>query len=195
MMGQGKEIHDIPELFILTVAFISSCKLFRNKYVSLGGVGLIKTLKRLLAALELLSHDIWLKTRWQKRDVAKCWAPSPRTAKDSPYKGAEQPQFRWNQSDPQGVTTQEKSSCGSWRHPAGSGLKCHIRDVTTMANKSLSTHIYMSTRVRTHVYLLLCSSIFHCSGRETQPTLKDSRHKESLFPNYSNLLLIILFLL
>lgn len=58
MMGQGKEIRDIPELFIITVAFISSCKLFRNKRISLGGVGLIKTLKRLLAALELLSQDI-----------------------------------------------------------------------------------------------------------------------------------------
>lgn len=61
MMGQGKEICDIPELFIITVVLIASCKLFRNEYISLGGVGLMKTLKRLLAALELLSHDVRLK--------------------------------------------------------------------------------------------------------------------------------------
>lgn len=42
MMGQGKEIGDIPELFIITVVFITSCKLFRNEYILLGGVVLIK---------------------------------------------------------------------------------------------------------------------------------------------------------
>ena len=56
MIGQGKEICDIPELFIITV--FTSCKLFRNEYISLGGVGLIKTLKSLLAALALLSHEV-----------------------------------------------------------------------------------------------------------------------------------------
>lgn len=163
-MGQGKEICDIPELFIITVIFITSCKLFKNEYLSLGGVGLIKTLKRLLAALKLLSHDVWLKMCWEKADVARCWAPSRRTAGDSLYKGAEQPQFHWNQSDPQGVTTSEKSSCGSWKHPAGSGLKCHIRDVTAISNKSLSIHIYvsMSMRMCAHTYILPYSSIFHC---------------------------------
>lgn len=160
MMVRGKEIRDIPGVFIITVAFITSCKLFRNEYVAVGGVGLIRTLKRLLAALELFSHDVWLKTCWEKPDVARCWAPSPRTAGDSLYKGAEQPQLHWNQSVPQGVTTSEQSGCGSWRHPAGSGLKCHIRDMTAIPNNSLSSHVYMSTSAHTHI--LPHSSIFHC---------------------------------
>lgn len=71
MMGKGKEIHDIPELFIKTVVFITSCKLLRNEYISLGGTGLIKTLKRLLAAVELLSRDVQLKMWWEKPDVAR----------------------------------------------------------------------------------------------------------------------------
>lgn len=166
MIGQGKEICDIPELFIVTVVSIASCKLFRNKYISLGGVGLIKALKRLLAALELLNCDVWLKICWEKPDVARCWAPSLRTARDtdSLKRGVEPPQFYWNQSDPEGATTSQKSSCGSWRPTAGSGLKCHIRDVTAVANKSLFTHIYMSTCMHTHTYILPYYSVFHCSN-------------------------------
>lgn len=47
----------MPELYLITVVFITSYKLFRNKYISLGNLGLTKTLKRLLAVLELLSPD------------------------------------------------------------------------------------------------------------------------------------------
>lgn len=57
MMGQGKELSDMPELYLITVVFITSYKLFRNKYISLGNLGLTKTLKRLLAVLELLNPD------------------------------------------------------------------------------------------------------------------------------------------
>lgn len=57
MMGQGKELSDMPELYLITVVFITSYKLFRNEYISLGNLGLTKTLKRLLAVLELLSPD------------------------------------------------------------------------------------------------------------------------------------------
>jgi len=71
-MGKGKEIHDIPELFIKTLVSIASWRLFRNEHISLGGAGLLKTLKSLLAALEVLGHDARLKTCWEKPDVARC---------------------------------------------------------------------------------------------------------------------------
>lgn len=58
MMGKGKEIPDTSELYIITVVFITSYKLVRNEHVSLGNLGLMKTLKMLLAALELLSSAV-----------------------------------------------------------------------------------------------------------------------------------------
>lgn len=58
MMGKGKEIPDTSELYIVTVVFITSYKLVRNEHISLGNLGLMKTLKMLLAALELLSPAV-----------------------------------------------------------------------------------------------------------------------------------------
>lgn len=58
MMGKGKEIPDTSELYIITVVFITGYKLARNEHVSLGNLGLMKTLKMLLAALELLSSAV-----------------------------------------------------------------------------------------------------------------------------------------
>lgn len=49
---------DTSELYIITVVFITSYKLARNEHVSLGNLGLMKTLKMLLAALELLNSAV-----------------------------------------------------------------------------------------------------------------------------------------
>lgn len=58
MIGKGKEMPDTSELYIITVVFITSYKLARNEHVSLGNLGLMKTLKMLLAALELLNSAV-----------------------------------------------------------------------------------------------------------------------------------------